>query len=924
MRKAIVISGLVILVAAAAFLGIKYFPSKSEAPVIQTFSTKQNPAFRAVPQKSSLIIEVKNQEGFLKALNGEKPIFAALKGIKELDQLCSGVNKFRDFCSSHSGIGGILKGKSIIISFNSTGKNQLTILYLVQLNDASESNSAIQNASRELGSEYTISRKTYDNTTIYNAKSDNSKFFFACSNDIFMVCEDYILIEDAIRHAGSQTLLDDHEFTEAYKKIDETALANIFINHKTIPQLLGRMLAPEIRKTIGGIDAYSNWSCLDLSAKASDLALNGYSVTKDSCDNYLNAFHDQESKEMTIDKAIPANASFFVALNIKNTSSFLNKYETYVKANGDFYARETNLIDFKKKTDADMVRLIKEFGANQYAGVYTKVNKSDPTQNRFFVAELTNALEVKGKLEKAVTGYGQTIRTGISQLHSTYSAGSEKSFDIYQLPLSNMAESLFGKAFAGINGQYFTIYDKYLVWGDNLPALKNYLQNLVSTKTMANDSIYKAYNKQGLSKPNFYMYAKLPKVLGLKDLLLNPEMSAAISGNEEALSKFSTFSWQFAVEGDQIRHRINLRFDASTKEEPQSIWQLHLEDQFAQKPKFVLNNKDLPNREVVVCDQKNNVYLISKDGAILWTMNIPGDIISEIHQIDLYHNNKFQYMFNTKSKLYIVDRTGKNVGKYPVSLKATASNGVTIAQYGNDKEYRFFIAGEDRMIYAYDHDGSLIPKWSFSGSESVVSSPVSHFDIDGKDYIVFADKKNTYFLDRQGKSREIQSASFDRSANPLYFFNDGSPRLITTDQSGKVHIQDFSGQEQVKEVGKFGSSHRFVAADLDGNGSPEYIFTEGKKLAVYGSDGKLLFEHSFPDAISEMPCICSYGTGTTQIGITLGDNKIYLLDKNGKVIKGFPLDGDTSFSLGKFNDGITWYNLIVGGNGNNLLNYRID
>jgi len=64
MRKIIVISGIVLLVAAAAFFGIKYFPIKSEQPVIQTFSTKQNPAFKAVPQKSPLLIEVKNQDGF--------------------------------------------------------------------------------------------------------------------------------------------------------------------------------------------------------------------------------------------------------------------------------------------------------------------------------------------------------------------------------------------------------------------------------------------------------------------------------------------------------------------------------------------------------------------------------------------------------------------------------------------------------------------------------------------------------------------------------------------------------------------------------------------------------------------------------------------------------------------------------------------
>jgi len=361
MRKIIIISGAVILVAIVAFLGFKYFPLKPDAPVIQTFSTKQNPAFKAVPLRSPLVVEVKNQEGFFNSLKGDNPVFAGMKGIQEFDQLFSSVNRFRDFCGSRSGISGLLKGKSIIVSVNPTGKNQLTNLYLVQLN-SDEAGSATQLVSRELGSVYSMNRKNYDNFVIFIAKSAEINFFFACANDIFMFSEDLVLIEDAIRHSNSQNLLNDREFTGAYKLIDENALANIFINHKTIHQVVGRMVTPEVRKTISEIAPFSNWTGLDLSVKSSDLVLNGYSFTKDSSDNYLNIFHDQEAREMTIDKAIPANASFFVALSLKNTSTFLDKFETYIKANGSFYPREMSLIEFKKKTNTDPARLIKEVG----------------------------------------------------------------------------------------------------------------------------------------------------------------------------------------------------------------------------------------------------------------------------------------------------------------------------------------------------------------------------------------------------------------------------------------------------------------------------------------------------------------------------------------------------------------------------------
>jgi hypothetical protein len=268
---------------------------------------------------------------------------------------------------------------------------------------------------------------------------------------------------------------------------------------------------------------------------------------------------------------------------------------------------------------------------------------------------------------------------------------------------------------------------------------------------------------------------------------------------------------------------------------------------------------------------------------------------------------------------------GNKVGKFPITLKSMASNGVSLVEYGKNKEFRFFIAGEDKKIYAFDRWAKLVGNWSFAGSESTITEPGARYEVGDKDYLVFRDKQNTYFLDRQGKSREITPAPFEHSGNPAYFISNGNPSLISTDLSGKIHIIDFSGQAEVKEVGKFGAGHRFVAADLDGNGSQEYLFAEGKKLSVFASDGKKLFERNFPDLITETPSVSTYGTGNQKIGVVVGgENKVYLLDKNGSILPGFPLDGNSNFTFGKFNDSNGWYNLLIGGEGNTLVNYRIE
>jgi hypothetical protein len=925
MRRVIVISGIVVLVAVIAFLAIKYFPSKPQQPILQTFSTKQNPAFKAVPQKCPLIIEVKNTEGLYQKLKGDNSIVKELKGIPEVQSLFAKIGRFSDFIGNHSQINNLLKGKSILVSVNLAGKNQMATLFLAQMNNSAESNSATEVISRDLGSGYTISRRNYDNTTIMNARSAESDFYFACTNDVLMASEDFILLEQSIRQANSANLLDNREFTELYKTIEETAIANIFINHQTIHQLLAKYVAPELRKTIGQLNAWSNWTGLDLNLNPSEIDLSGYSVTKDSTDNYLNIFRSQKAGKITIEKAIPANASYFVALNLFNVSSYINQYETYLKTNGAFYPREMNLMEFQKKTKTDASVLFKEIGGTQFAGVYTNINKSNPLQNRFFVAEIKNVSDARGKIEKAVSEFKLTDKSGDGKYQTEYVADSKNSFDIYRLPVHNMAESLFGRAFSGISGEYLTIYDKYLIWGDNLPGLKNYLQSLASAKTLANDSVYKVSVKSGQPNANFYLYAKVPKVFSLKDVLLRPELSTSISANEEVFRKFSTLRWQFTISDQMVKNQVSLKYEPNLKEEPQAIWQLKLDAPLVDKPRMVLNHKDPANRELILCDKQNNIYLINKEGTILWKLNLPEELMSEIYQIDLYRNNRFQYMFNTKTQLYVIDRMGNKVGKYPVTLKSMAANGVSVAEYGQNKEYRFFIAGEDRKIYVYDRDGKLIPKWNFEGTETQVTQPIRHLEVEGKDYIIVSDKKNTYFLDRQGKTREGQPAPFNRSGNPLYIPDDGNPKIISTDLAGKIHIEDFSGQAEIREIGKFGAGHRFTVGDIDVNGSLEYLFAEGKKLTVFAQDGKKLFDRSFPDAISEIPFVCQMGNGVNKIGVVVeAQNKIYLLDKNGAIIRGFPLAGNTPFILGKFNDTSSYFNLIVGSDDGTLVNYKIE
>ena len=85
-------------------------------------------------------------------------------------------------------------------------------------------------------------------------------------------------------------------------------------------------------------------------------------------------------------------------------------------------------------------------------------------------------------------------------------------------------------------------------------------------------------------------------------------------------------------------------------------------------PLIVKNHINNTN-EIIIQDSKNILYLINNRGQVEWTREIDGKIIKEVNQIDSYKNGKLQYVFATEKSLNLLDRKGRDVGKFPLKFK---------------------------------------------------------------------------------------------------------------------------------------------------------------------------------------------------------------------------------------------------------------
>ncbi len=72
------------------------------------------------------------------------------------------------------------------------------------------------------------------------------------------------------------------------------------------------------------------------------------------------------------------------------------------------------------------------------------------------------------------------------------------------------------------------------------------------------------------------------------------------------------------------------------------------------------------------------------------------------------------------------------------------------------------------------------------------------------------------------------------------------------------------------------------------------------------------------------PALYQFTSGDRKLGVVSSEgDRVYLLNSDGKLYEGFPIQGNTPFSIGNFGDSLSRFNLVVGSRDNFLYNYRV-
>ena len=724
---------------------------------------------------------------------------------------------------------------------------------------------------------------------------------------------------DKINSPRPNKILNDDDFVSVKNTSSKNIKNRLFIRTKAVTKSLGKYTSDQTQLEIAIFPETSSWNELDLDIKPDEISMGGIAIATDSLNHWLSIFENQEAMSPTVTKYLPNQTAFLLHYGFSD----FNKLRKKITArNTKLQGRNFNQPILRWDSIYDIsihnhflnwveneiaISIIEPERAHVESEVLAWVNSSDAQTMMNNLNEI--ALKVDNKKE-------------LDFFQITY-----KNHSIQKLNISDFLNRCFGYPFSIVSENYYTKIEDFVVFSNSPATLQWTIDRHGNGKTLNADPSYQNFTQRISGSSNVLLYSNISKSPNIYKHIASKKVKTEIEKNLEFFQKFQGFTIQISHEHDNYYYVNNyIKYNPVNKKMPNTLWETTISNPTNFKP-LILKNHYTQAKEIFIQDTANIIYLINNKGNVLWKKELNEAIISDVSQIDIYNNNKLQIAFNTTSKMYILDRNGKDLINFPISLPQPASAAVLITDYEMNKKYRFIIPTVNGDILNYNTKGNAITGWNYSKNTVPITEKLSYINIHKKDYLIAIFKDGSIkALNRKGQVRLNLKSKLNFAPKSGYIIQKGSDLsstyiLTMTAQQDVVQISLADKKDNLFSITK--DVVQFVKyANVDQNPNAEIITVGNNKITSYTTDNQQISRFSLRQEVSFTPDVYQFSNQKLYGFVSTDKNKIYLTDSKGEFISPFPLNGSSPFTITDINnDGRL--NLITVGKNGTLFNYTL-
>lgn len=750
------------------------------------------------------------------------------------------------------------------------------------------------------------SARNFEGRALHLLASGGEEICHAEAGGMLLLSDSRLYVEDALKQIDAEASDDSPGYREARHYLSPAAGVNLYLDAACFAELLPLYLDAGAN----GAGAFA-WGALDLHLAPRAARLEGFMQPGDAARSLPGLLAGQEPGEIHLDEVMPAAVKAISVLRLGDVDRYRENLEKYRPATASRPGTGTRR-EWLELSRGEIARGVLSVSATgQEEGITVVHLKSGDKAGRL--------------LREMVENHARRAGTSPDSLRHLLRV-NQKQVDYYTMPVADFCPATWGPFFDGMPARYALVQENYLVLASSRAAVQRFLADYSRRSSLRDVAWYKRAREQLGVKHNWIHLAETASMLPRYRARARGAWAAYLRRYGDRLPGVSSWGYQWRAEEGMIYASIVASVEKIEEAPARVMWQTKLDDDVTLKPAIVKNHVT-GERELLVQDRSNNLYLINDDGMILWKLPLPEAINSEVYQVDFYKNGKLQYLFSSPSRLYLIDRNGAYLPRYPLALKSRCEAGITLFDYENDRDYRVAAPGEDRYLYLYGLDGNPVQGWETPRADNPVASRLYHFRIERKDYLVFADRYRLYMLDRRGNQRVKVDRLFDMPGqSPLYLGRRGGrPVVLFADARREAWWVDFDGAFGSWKGAAESRDYHLNVGDLNADGADEWIFTEGSTLSIHDHRGKLLQQNHWEGASLGFPYIYRFSARDARVGI-LDEARGQLLLVGKELGKGFPVAGTSPFSIA-FHEGggeaSAGFYLFAGSADGYLLKYRV-
>ena len=273
------------------------------------------------------------------------------------------------------------------------------------------------------------------------------------------------------------------------------------------------------------------------------------------------------------------------------------------------------------------------------------------------------------------------------------------------------------------------------------------------------------------------------------------------------VESFKLFQLNFGNNVGNINGIISTEKKEVKEIEDPNLFKVSFSDPIIVGP-FIVKNHINQNEEIMVQDINNILYLIDSSGKIAWSKQIDKKILNKVVQVDSYQNGRLQYVFSTESQLYMLDRKGRDVGKFPLQFNDKITLPISVFDYDNNKNYRICIT-QGNELFMFDSKGIFVNGFKYKKQDQIITSP-KHFRIQNKDLIVFKTKSKFNIINRRGDIRIKLKSDIKFSNDNIYSYENN---LVSTSNNNDIVKIDLNGN--IGKIKEDNSNKIFIVSNDD-------------------------------------------------------------------------------------------------------------